>query len=223
MTEADDAPPRQPTEWGYARVSTADQDPAMQTQALIRAGVPPENVFVDRLSGSTRERPGLDALHAAISPGDRITVWKLDRLGRTVKNLVTLMDDYAARGVQFRSLTENIDTTTPTGRFMFHVMSALAEMERDLIQERTRTALALARERGTQGGRRTPVTAKQARHIIQLHYAGTPYAEIAELTGVSRSAVGRVIRNELPSIVEATAAAHAEFGPGGDPHETPVS
>lgn len=126
---------------GYARVSTGDQNLDLQKNALIRAEC--ELVFEDMASGKNARRPGLKRALRRLRPGDVLVVWKLDRLGRSVRDLITLVSELQARGVNFRSLTDSIDDTlTPAGRFFFHIMSALAEMERELIVERTRAGLA---------------------------------------------------------------------------------
>ena len=144
---------------GYARVSTGDQNLDLQKNALIRAEC--ELVYEDMASGKNARRPGLKRALRRLHPGDVLVVWKLDRLGRSVRDLITLVSELQARGVNFRSLTDSIDTSTPAGRFFFHVMSALAEMERELIVERTRAGLAVARAKGRIGGRRPKLTPEQ--------------------------------------------------------------
>lgn len=153
---------------GYARVSTGDQNLDLQKNALIRAEC--ELVFEDMASGKNARRPGLKRALRRLRPGDVLVVWKLDRLGRSVRDLITLVSELQARGVNFRSLTDSIDTSTPAGRFFFHVMSALAEMERELIVERTRAGLAAAREQGRVGGRRrvmTEVVVERCRRMLE--------------------------------------------------------
>ena len=139
---------------GYARVSTQDQDLALQFDALRKQGVAKELIFTDKASGATHERPGLDACFGELRNGDVLFVWRLDRLGRSVRHLVTLIDQLRDQGVGFRSVCDGaIDTTTPSGELIFLVFSALAQFERRLIQERTRAGLAAARARGRKGGR----------------------------------------------------------------------
>lgn len=131
------------TTLGYARVSTADQDPALQHNALAAAGA--ERVWTDTASGARADRPGLTDLLAYARSGDVLTVWKLDRLGRSLPHLLATVEHLAAEGIELRSLTEGIDTTTPGGRLVFHTLAAVAEFERDLGRERTRAGLAAAR------------------------------------------------------------------------------
>jgi DNA invertase Pin-like site-specific DNA recombinase len=139
---------------GYARVSTGGQDLSLQLDALQKQGVPKELIFTDKASGAKHERPGLDACLQELRRGDVLLVWRLDRLGRSVRHLVTLIDELKAKGIGFRSVCDGaIDTTTPSGELIFHVFSALAQFERRLIQERTKAGLAAARARGRIGGR----------------------------------------------------------------------
>jgi DNA invertase Pin-like site-specific DNA recombinase len=139
---------------GYARVSTEGQDLALQVDALRNQGVANDLIFTDKASGAKHDRPGLDACFKELRPSDVLLVWRLDRLGRSVRHLVTLIDDLRDRGIGFRSVCDGaIDTTTPSGELIFHVFSALAQFERRLIQERTKAGLAAARARGRKGGR----------------------------------------------------------------------
>ncbi len=144
---------------GYARVSTQDQHLRAQTDALKQAGC--EKVYTDQLSGASRERPGLTQALETLRKGDTLVVWKLDRLGRSLPHLVELVGELKERGVGFRSLQENLDTTSGTGKLVFHLFASLAEFERDLIRERTMAGLAAARARGRMGGRPRALEAKQ--------------------------------------------------------------
>lgn len=176
---------------GYARVSTEDQNLELQLDALRTAGV--ERVFADKVS-SVKARPGMDEAVAYVRDGDTLVVWKLDRLGRTVKGLIDLVGTLQERGVQFRSLTDGIDTSTPAGRFFFHVMAALAEMERDLIRERTNAGLAAARARGRRGGRKPKMDATKAGIARKLLTSGTAVNDVARTLGISRATLYRNLR-----------------------------
>src|SRR6187397_2709116 len=134
----------------YARVSTEDQTLALQQDALQQAGC--ERIFTDTASGSRVDRPGLEEAIEYVRPGDTLVVWKLDRLGRSLPHLIDTIRQLQERGVGFKSLTEQIDTTTSGGKLIFHVFAALAEFERDVIRERTHAGLAAARARGRRGG-----------------------------------------------------------------------
>ncbi|WP_254224193.1 recombinase family protein [Burkholderia multivorans] len=187
---------------GYARVSTAEQDATLQREALQAAGA--VKVFEDVASGAKADRPGLDAALAYLREGDILAVWKLDRLGRSLPHLVQTVAELAARGVGFRSLTENIDTTTPNGRLVFHLFAALADFERDLIRERTRAGLAVAKARGRNGGRRPVVTAdKLARARELIDAKGLTVREAAARVKVGKTALYRAL-----SVAEANAEKH---------------
>ncbi|MFH1923967.1 MAG: recombinase family protein, partial [Planctomycetota bacterium] len=143
-----------PRQVGYARVSTDDQDLSLQIDALTRQGIPTASIFMDKVSGAKTERPGLTKCLATLRSGDIPVVWRLDRLGRSMRHLITLVEDLRSRGVGFRSLNEGaIDTTCASGELIFNIFSAPAQFERRLIQERTKAGLAAARARGRNGGR----------------------------------------------------------------------
>lgn len=168
---------------GYARVSTAEQDLTPQLAALADAGC--EKVFSDKASGAKADRAGLaDALSHARA-GDVLTVWKLDRLGRTMKGLVDLAADLAKRKVGLRSITDGIDTAGTAGKLVFHIMAAMAEMERDLVRERTTAALLIAKRDGRVGGRKTVMTPKRIEAARKLLASGMTAREIAPTIGVS--------------------------------------
>lgn len=168
---------------GYARVSTPEQDLTPQLEALREAGC--EKVFSDKASGAKANRSGLaDALSHARS-GDILVVWKLDRLGRTMKGLVDLAADLAERKVGLRSVTDGIDTAGTAGKLVFHIMAAMAEMERDLIRERTTAALLIAKRDGRVGGRKTVMTPKRLQAARKLLASGMTAREIAPTIGVS--------------------------------------
>lgn len=187
-------PDGDPSRVGYARVSTTSQSLAPQVDALRNAGC--GVVFTDHaVSGSTTSRPGLDAALDHLRAGDVFTVWKLDRLGRTTKHLIATVEQFDADGVQLVSLTEGIDTTTPAGRMTFTVLCAVAQMERDLIAERTRAGLDAARARGRKGGRRPSLTDRQTEQVHRMrHEQNATLDEIAETFGVSRSTIIRALR-----------------------------
>ncbi|MFW0767210.1 recombinase family protein [Trabulsiella odontotermitis] len=174
---------------GYVRVSTNDQNTALQRNALDCSGC--ELIFEDKMSGKTSERPGLKKLMRALSEGDTLVVWKLDRLGRSMRHLVVLVEELRERGINFRSLTDSIDTSSPMGRFFFHVMGALAEMERELIIERTRAGLAAARAEGRIGGRRPKLTPEQWAQAGRLIAAGETRQRVALIFDVGISTLYR--------------------------------
>jgi DNA invertase Pin-like site-specific DNA recombinase len=188
------------TDFGYCRVSTVDQNPDLQLDALVAAGIDRRNIFVDHVSGTRDSRPGLDGALEAVRAGDRLTVWKLDRLGRSMSHLVRTVEDLASRGVQFRSLRDPIDTSTANGRLMFGIFAAVAQFEREITLERTMAGLASARARGVAMGRPSKVHPEQVHLIRRLAAEGLPHRKVAVMTGVSRSAVGRVLRDEIGSL-----------------------
>lgn len=190
---------------GYARVSTADQDPELQRQALEAAGC--SRVFVETASGAVRDRPVLEEALRYLRPGDVLVVWKLDRLGRSLRHLLEVVHGLAQRDVGFRSLTEGLDTTTPAGRLLFHVVGALAEFERDLIRERTHAGIRAAAANGRRGGRPSTVGARQLRTARQLLDGGATVTEAAASVGVSRPALYRALSKAQPSSGAPTAAA----------------
>lgn len=174
---------------GYARVSTSDQDIALQLDALNAAGC--ERIFTDKASGTKVDRVGLTEALAFAREGDSLVVWKLDRLGRSMKGLVDLAATLETRKIDLRSVTDGIDTKGAAGRFFFNVMAALAVMERELILERTMAGLAAARRAGKVGGRKpsmTPVKLDAARKLLS---AGQPPKEVATAVGVSLATLYR--------------------------------
>ena len=151
---------------GYARVSTLDQKPALQLDALKALGC--AKVFVEKASGSKEDRPQLIAALDYLRAGDTLVVWKLDRLARSMKQLIEIVDQLKTRGIGFRSLTEAIDTTTAAGELFFHIFGALAQFERSIIRERTNAGLKAALARGRKGGRRPTVKADDIRAALAL-------------------------------------------------------
>lgn len=179
---------------GYARCSTEEQDLTAQRDALARLGVPSDRVYVDHgRTGAHRDRPGLSQALAAVRTGDTLVVTKLDRLARSVRDAADLADELTRRGVRLSIGGAIYDPTDPVGKLLFHVLSMVAEFERDLISMRTREGMEVARQRGRLRGRQPKLTVAQERHVVDLmrQRAHTP-AEIADLVGVSRSTVYRI-------------------------------
>lgn len=171
---------------GYARVSTNDQSPDLQLDALRAQGC--SQVYTDAASGKNTARPELAYCLKALRPGDTLVVWRLDRLGRSLSDLVRVVKDLEGRGIAFESLSENIETSSANGRLVFHVFAALAEFERNLIQERTTAGLAAARARGRVGGRKPKLGEKEIREIKAL--LADPAAQVKDIAaryGVSRT------------------------------------
>jgi len=177
---------------GYARVSTRTQTTDLQLDALRAAGV--DRLYEDTASGSRQDRPGLVAALAEAQRGDVLVVWKLDRLGRSIRQVIDLVADLEARGVGFRSLTDGIDTSAPAGRFVLHILAALGEMERALIVERTRAGLAAARERGAKLGRKAALSPSQIDAARILLAQGQRARDVATTLKVSRSTLWRATR-----------------------------
>ena len=178
---------------GYARVSTSDQSLALQQDALTTAGC--EKIFTDVVSGATSARPGLDAALAYLRAGDTLVVWKLDRLGRSLRHLITVVTDLHANHKGLRSLQEAMDTTTPGGKLIFHVFGALAEFERELIRERTQAGLSAARARGRSGGRPRVMTAQTLRTAQQLLAdPDQTIHQVCQVLHVSRSTLYRYLQ-----------------------------
>lgn len=181
---------------GYARVSTNEQELSLQLDALIKAGCTKKDIYRDKVSGAKAARPGLDQCLAQLRPGDTLVVWRLDRLGRSVRHLIDVVDELGKRQVSFKSLCDGaIDTTTASGKLIFHIFTALAEFERSLVQERTKAGLTAARARGRLGGRR-PISANDPR--IQtartLHAdKNLPVADICKTLKISRATLYRYL------------------------------
>lgn len=174
---------------GYARISTDEQNLALQLDALHESGC--ERVYQDTGSGSLKHRPELDACLDYLRAGDTLVVWRLDRLGRGLKHLIDAIEQLHERQIGFRSLTEQIDTTTPGGRLQFHIFGALAEFEREIIRERTRAGLAAARARGRLGGRPVVITEDKLAAAQLMRRDKRPMQAIAKTLGVSRATLYR--------------------------------
>jgi len=183
---------------GYARVSTQDQTLELQLDALAEAGC--HRVFEERASGASDRRVELASLFDHVRPGDTVVVWRLDRLGRSLRHLIDTVNSLADRQVGFRSLTENIDTTTSGGKLVFHIFGALAEFERELIRERTQAGLSAARARGRVGGRPSVMTPDKIAEARRMYESGDyTWAQIGDMFGVSRMTVYRHVVKNLDS------------------------
>ncbi|HEB93133.1 MAG TPA: recombinase family protein [Gammaproteobacteria bacterium] len=187
---------------GYQRVSTDDQHLHLQRDALIRAGVDPERIYEDMMSGARADRPGLEHAVRAARRGDVLVVWRLDRLGRSLKDLIGLAERLEDKGVGLRSLQEQIDTTSASGKLFFHMMGALAEFERNLIRERTRAGLEAARRRGKKPGRKRKLNEQDLTAARALLKDDTiTVAEVAERLGVSSATLYREIPGGRGAVV----------------------
>ncbi len=168
---------------GYARVSTQEQNLESQFSALNGIGC--EKLYEDQMSGARNNRPGLQMALEVLRKGDTLVVWKLDRLGRTVKGLIDLVNKLQQRGIHFKSITDNLDTSTPSGRFFFHIMASLAQMERELVAERTKAGLAAAKLQGRIGGRKRKMTKGKVESARKLLTSGMLPKDVAHSLGVS--------------------------------------
>ena len=185
--------------YGYARVSTIDQDAALQVDALEAAGC--TSIFVDHASGARSSRPELDRMREQLREGDTVVVWKLDRLGRSLANLIELIKSFEAEKVEFRSLSESMDTSTTGGKLLFNIFGSIAEFERALIQERTKAGLEAARARGRTGGRPPKLSDKQVTRARKLYAARSLTAqEIAASLHVSVPTVYRALKRPVGKV-----------------------
>ena len=177
---------------GYARVSTHEQNLDLQLDELNKAGC--EHIFTDKINGAVSERPGLDEVENYLREGDVLVVWRLDRLGRSLKHLISYVSSLESKGIGFHSISESINTETPSGTFMFHVFGALSEFERNLIKERTRAGLEAARSRGRQGGRPEKLTAEQ-QELVKTLYANKSHSisAICKMVGVGKTTLYKYI------------------------------
>jgi DNA invertase Pin-like site-specific DNA recombinase len=190
---------------GYARISTNEQNLNLQTDALTKAGC--EKIFTDTASGAKSDRTGLTEAINFMRKGDTLCVWKLDRLGRSLKHLIETVLALQALGKGFCSLQENIDTTTSGGKLFFHIFGALAEFERDIIRERTRAGLASARSRGRLGGRPSIMNSKKLKMATSLYADGeTQVGEICETLGISRATFYRHLFRNQSNVKHSTLA-----------------
>jgi DNA invertase Pin-like site-specific DNA recombinase len=179
---------------GYARVSTLDQNLDLQIDALEKANC--NRIFQEKVTGAKLERQKLLEAIDYARPNDVIVVWKLDRLGRSLKDLFTIMSDLGSRQIGLKSLHENIDTTTPTGKLVFHIFASLAEFEKDIIRERTNAGLTAARARGRSGGRPKSLTEKQINLLKTLYEdKSTPVVEIAKMLNISKKTIYNYLKS----------------------------
>ena len=188
---------------GYARVSTNDQKLDLQMDALLAAGVEPGRIYTDKASGGPgAKRPGFAAAMKACRSGDTLVVWKLDRIGRSLMEVLAVFERLNAKGAGVKVLTEQIDTSTAMGRFVMHILGALAEMERGLIRERTMAALAAGKARGRVGGRKPSLTDEKAEQAIAMLQAGNSPAKVAKAVGVGKSTIySRIAGEWAPRLV----------------------
>ena len=179
---------------GYARISRSEQSADLQHDALLAAGC--VRIFTDEMSGARADRPGLKQALDYVREGDTLCAWRLDRIGRSVVHLIEVVAELEFRGVALQSLNEQIDTSSPSGKLVFHVFSAIAEFERNLIRERVTAGLEAARKRGRIGGRRRVVDTAKARSIRAMRSQGMTTSEILESAQISRATLFRFYREE---------------------------
>jgi DNA invertase Pin-like site-specific DNA recombinase len=187
---------------GYARVSTNEQNLDLQRDALLKAGCSEKNIFTDKITGLKQERKGLDQALSHLREGDTFVVWRLDRLGRSLKHLIETITSLQSQGITFKSLTENIDTSTATGQLIFHIFGALAEFERNLIKERTVAGLDAARSRGRRGGRPKLKTSASKVVMAKKLYADKSNSidEIQKTLGISKTTLYRYVKKQVEEV-----------------------
>lgn len=182
---------------GYGRVSTTDQNPDSQKDALAKAGA--EKIFIDTFTGTKANRPELDKVRALLRTGDSLVITRLDRLGRSLKDLLSIVTELDSMGVNLEVLEQKIDTTSAEGRLFFHMVAAFAEFERELMRSRTLDGLEAARARGRVGGRKGKLSQSQIAMIRKMHKEGDYIKHIAEIFEVSRPTIYRILENEVSS------------------------
>jgi DNA invertase Pin-like site-specific DNA recombinase len=180
---------------GYGRVSTTDQNPDSQKDALMAAGA--ERIFIDTFTGTKANRPELDRVKSLLRPKDSLVITRLDRLGRSLKDLLAIVTELEAMDVNLEVLEQKIDTTTAEGRLFFHMVAAFAEFERELMRSRTLDGLEAARARGRVGGRKGKLSQSQISMILKMHQEGDYIKHIAEIFDVSRPTIYRVIESSM--------------------------
>ena len=180
--------------FGYARVSTLEQNLHLQVDEIQKFGV--DHIYEEKITSRAKHRPQLEELLKMLRAGDTLVIWRLDRLGRTVNELISLAEDFEKRGVHFVSLRENLDTTTAMGKFCFHIFCAAAQMERDVISERTKAGLAAARKRGRSGGRPKANQGNITRALKMYHTKEFTIEEIRQATGISKATLYNYLKKE---------------------------
>lgn len=184
---------------GYARVSTKDQNLDLQLDALRKVGCTDTYIYKEHIMSTTRERPQLKKMLEQIREGDVVVIWKLDRLGRSLADLVHLVTEIQGKGAGLLSLHDNIDTTTPQGKLTFHIFAAIAEFERDIIRERTKAGLESARARGRKGGRPKGLSKEgqiKAAATVSLYQQGKAVSEICRTLGISKKTFYKYLRQQ---------------------------
>jgi len=179
---------------GYARVSTQEQDTQLQTDALKKAGC--EIIYEEKASGSKLDRLELESCLKSLRKGDELVVWKLDRLGRSLSQLINIIEEIREKGVEFSVITENIDTSTPSGKMMFHIFATIAEYERSMIRERVNAGLEVARKRGRYGGRPTALSERDKKMAVVMLKGGATKGEIAKHFNVCRQTIYRFFKDK---------------------------
>ena len=182
---------------GYARISTQEQNLDLQRDALKKAGC--NRIITDKANGSVADRPGLIKLKDTLREGDTLVVWRLDRLGRSLKHLIEFIYDLETEGIGFKSIKESIDTTTPTGKLVFHIFGALAEFERNLIKERSMAGLAAARARGRLGGRPKRLDINKRQLVVEMYRdRKRTVKEICQMAGISKPTLYKYLQEKIP-------------------------
>lgn len=189
---------------GYARVSTADQSAQMQIEALIKYGVPEENIFSENMSGAKKNRPELAKAMRSLAPGDTLVVWKLDRVARSIKNLLEILEELESKGVAFRSITDNIETETPGGKLLIHIMGSIAEFERNIGVQRTKTGIENALAKGVKFGREHKLKPEDMPKVWKLiHEEGKTRAFVAKKYKVTTNTIGRRLKEYEAELAKA--------------------
>lgn len=172
---------------GYIRISTADQQFSLQKQALESNGVDNRHIFEDNCSGSLRDRPGLNKMLEFIQEGDEVIIWKLDRLGRSLSHLIEIMSTFKKKNIILKSITENIDTSTPTGNLFFHMFGMMAEYEYSLISERVKAGMLAAKKRGIRGGRPKAISDEKIEEAKKMISEGFSKVKVCRILGIGRT------------------------------------